>query len=154
MRFFPIGFSAVFLLSSQWSNACFAQVIQPAVITAYKTTTNGKSRSYVSGIINLDQTFTEPGSGCEQWIGTVKVSGVQFSSSGTTIEQFRFKDKRDNLISVPTNFKNLSNAERGVANSFIREGQTYFAHIQICGSGGFASLVNIYNLNSTVGAFD
>ncbi len=87
----------------------------------------------------------KPEDGCEQFIGVVKLEGIQFSSSGGAIESFRFTDHFENQWSVPTNIIDLSNAARSQANNFVRVGRPYYLQVQMCGSGGFAPLVNMYD---------
>ncbi|CAI8954625.1 MULTISPECIES: hypothetical protein [Burkholderia] len=93
----------------------------------------------------MDEVYDRPGDNCTQFIGPVTVEGVQFTSSGGTLETFRFTDKNGSQWSVPTNIGRLSNVDRQRANSFIRVGKRYFAHVQVCGSGGIASLVSMYD---------
>jgi len=89
---------------------------------------------------------------CAQVIGIVKPEGVQFSEKGGTLESFRFTDKNGTQWSVPTNIAELSNAARNEANSFIKVGKTYYSHIQVCGSGGFASLIALYDMSISFGS--
>lgn len=37
------------------------------------------------------------------------------------------------------------------ASDFIKVGKLYFLHIQVCGSGGFASLISMYDMNVKFG---
>ena len=75
----------------------------------------------------------------------VTVEGIQFTPSGGTLETFRFTDKNGTQWSVPTNIGRLSNVDRQRPNSFIRVGKRYFVHAQVCGSGGNASLISMYD---------
>jgi hypothetical protein len=127
-----------------------AETLQPNVITIYKNTANNKGREYVAGLVYMDQLNT----GCDDMVGSIKIEGLQFSESGVTLEQIRFNDNKGNVFSVPTNIGKLPKAKIGQANNFLRVGKTYFAHMQFCGSGGFGSLINIYDMKSTFGAFD
>ena len=102
-------------------------------------------RQIVGALVNMDEIMDT--SGCNQMIGVIKVEGIQFDQSGGTLESFRFTDKNGTQWSVPTNIGKLSDAERGQANSFIRVGKTYYSHIQACGSGGFASLIALYDMS-------
>ena len=87
-----------------------------------------------------------PQSGCDLHRGVIKVDGLQFSKSGATLESFRFVDSTGTQWSIPTNIENFSNAEKRVANSFIRVGRAYFVIFAVCGSGGFPSLVEIVDV--------
>lgn len=113
-----------------------------------------KTKDYVAGLVNMDSLLVDPGDNCSQMAGAIKIEGVQYSASGATLESFRFTDPKGNQYSVPTNITKLSNGERSEANRFIRQGKTYFAHIQMCGSGGYASLINLYDLNIKMGIFE
>lgn len=121
------------------------------VIYRYHTLPNGRTEPIVSGLVNMTDLANKPGDGCEQFIGLVKVEGIQFSSSGRSIESFRFTDHFGNQWSVPTSISDLSNSARSEANNFIRVGRPYFIHVQICGSGGYADLVNMYDATMKFG---
>lgn len=128
-----------------FSTAAHASEISPEIIYRYVVTPNQPVQEFVSGILNLDGLSDSPGDGCEQRIGVVKVEGIQFSQSGATLESFRFTDGHGNQWSVPTNFDNLSNAGRSQANNFIRVGRPYYVDVQLCGNGGYPSLISIYD---------
>jgi len=127
---------------------------EPTLIQVYKNLSHNKSRTYVGGLVQMDEIQNDPGSMCTQMIGMIKVEGVQFSASGATLEIFRFTDNKGNQWSVPTNIGSLPNVDKGTANNFIRVGRSYFAHIQVCGSGGYASLINLYDPKISMGAFE
>lgn len=124
---------------------------KPALIQVYQTTTlkNGKveSRAVDAALVNMDDMMLDPRSGCQHFIGPVKVEGVQFSASGAVLESFRFTNSKGDQWSIPTNIGQLSNAARSRANSLIRVGKQYLVDVNVCGSGGFASLVNLYDLS-------
>jgi hypothetical protein len=117
----------------------------------YRDVPNRPPEAIVSGLVNMTDLMNKPGDGCEQFIGLVKVEGIQFSSSGGSLESFRFTDHYGNQWSVPTNIGELSNAARSQANNFIRVGKAYYVQVQVCGSGGFASLVNMYDASVLFG---
>lgn len=131
-----------------------AEEAKSTIIEVYKSAANGKTRSQVAGLVNMDVVMNSPQDRCTQMIGKITVEGIQFSRSGTILESFHFRDQKGNVFSVPTNIGNLSNAARGHANSFIKQGKTYFAHIQLCGSGGYPSLINLYDPTISMGAFE
>ncbi|WP_035854032.1 hypothetical protein [Deefgea rivuli] len=137
-----------------FSQLSYSEDIKPTVLDIYKTGKDGKSKALLGGLVNMDTIYIEAGSNCTQMIGMVKVDGIQFSESGATLESFRFVDAKNNQWSVPTNIKDLSSVDRSRANNFIRQGKSYFAHVQVCGSGGFASLISLYDPKVTFGAFD
>lgn len=107
----------------------------------------GKYDTKVKALINMDEVYDAPLENCSQVVDTIKVGGVQFSPSGITVESFWFT-KGENRMAVPTNISDstLSNTDKGQANSFIKVGKRYLAHIQVCGSGGYPSLISLYAL--------
>ena len=106
-----------------------------------------------TALVNMNPIENAPTDNCEDFFGVIKIAGIQFSRSGAVLRSFYFTDAKGSQWSVPTNIGALSDAARGEANSFVRVGQRYYAHIEACGSGGFASLISIYALNSKFGAF-
>jgi len=112
------------------------------IIHRYNDAPKGTVEEHVSGLSM--GFYDDPHDNCEERTGIIKVEGVQFSSSGVTLESFRFIDKAGNQWSVPTGIGNLSGAARVEANNFIRVGRSYFVDIEVCGSGGFPSLTSMY----------
>ena len=110
------------------------------------------SRAVTSAIVNMDS--LDDMTGCQNFVGAIKVGGVQFSASGATVDLFWFVDRRGARWSVPTNIgkADFSNRERDDANNLIKVGGTYWAHIFSCGTGGFASLVSLYDMSLPFGA--
>lgn len=123
---------------------------QPNLLFVYKTIeVAGHIRilDIPAALVNMSQIYDGPLDNCEQLFGVIKVQGIQFSPSGATLQSFRFTDAHGDQWSVPTHIGRLSDAARQAADSFIRVGKRYFAEVQVCGSGGFASLVNLYDMN-------
>lgn len=113
----------------------------------------GKSAAVerLAALEEMDEVYDRPGDNCTQFIGPVTVEGIQFTPSGGTLETFRFTDKNGTQWSVPTNIGRLSNVDRQRANSLIRVGKRYLVHVQVCGSGGIASLVSMYDTTVNFG---
>jgi hypothetical protein len=127
-----------------------AEEARPSLIHVYQTTMkNGKAETHSvdAGLVNMDDMMLESGSGCQHFVGVVKIDGLQFSQSGTTLQSFRFINSKGDQWSIPTNIEKLSNAERSRANNLIRVGKQYLIDVNVCGSGGFPSLVNLYDLS-------
>lgn len=121
----------------------YAGEMDPKVIRIFKTeSVKGKMRSseIIAGL-NMAESMSD----CTQIIGKIKVAGVQFSPSGMTLERFSFADKSGKQWSIPTGFDRFSNAERGNAGTFIKVGKSYFLQIEVCGSGGYPNLINMYD---------
>lgn len=118
---------------------------KPDIIYDYKSIAPDKPyERYVIGLTDMSSR-PQPGDGCETKTGLVKIEGIQFDQSGTTLQSFRFTDSAGHQWSVPMHIDiNLSNAGMSEANDFIRVGKSYFIEIQVCGSGGFPSLINMY----------
>ena len=123
---------------------------QPNLLFVYKTIeVDGHTRilEIPAALVNMSQTYDGTDDDCEELFGVIKVQGIQFSPSGATLHSFRFTDANGYQWSVPTHIGRLSDVARDNANSFIRVGKRYFAEVRVCGSGGFASLVNLYDIN-------
>ena len=101
----------------------------------------------LAGLMDMADPMMGPGSGCSPFVGQVKVEGVQFSASGAVLESFRFTNPKGDQWSIPTGIGDLSNADKGAANSFIKVGKKYLVHAKVCGSGGFPELINMYDLS-------
>ena len=141
--------SAVLILLFAFSGMACADEIKAKVIHIFKDESVGgkyHSREIVAGV-NMGGTMDD----CQQMIGKIKVEGVQFSQSGVTLESFRFTDKNGTQWSVPTGFSNLSKPEREEANSFIRVGKSYFVQVEVCGSGDYPDLINMYDMSISFG---
>ncbi|HCW16867.1 hypothetical protein [Achromobacter sp.] len=122
--------------------------LKPTLTYDYETVENAPPRAIVSGLVNMDEIFD----GCGQRVGRIKVGGIQFSPSGNTLESFWFVDKNGAQWSVPTNISALaSTADQAKARSFIKVGQSYWAHVQLCGTGAFASLISLYDMRIEFG---
>ncbi|WP_257827491.1 hypothetical protein [Burkholderia glumae] len=139
----------LFVASAAAASAAQAAEAKPDVLYSVKMV-NGKWQKYVSALVNMDDRMTDSYDNCSQGFGLLKVEGVQFSASGATLESFRFTDSSGQQLSVPTNIGKLPNSVRVSANSFIRVGKQYFAEIQTCGSGGFPSLINLYDVTGAL----
>ena len=149
MRYFLVYlFLAPLLMASFIVSAAehHAKVIH--ILKYEKAAGKTEVRAAAAGLVNMDEILDGSG-GCGQAFGPAKIEGIQFSQSGVTLESFRFTDKRGEQWSVPTNIGKLSNAERREANSFIKTGKTYYLHMQVCGNGGYPSLINLYDLSIT-----
>jgi hypothetical protein len=147
-------FSSVALVFALFSGAALAVELKPKVIEITKIQANNKFKTNVVALVNMDEVMDKSGDNCSQMVGTIKIEGIQFSKSGKTLEQFRFKDNKGNIFSVPTNIGELPKSQTDIANNFIKEGKSYLAHIQFCGSGGYGSLINLYDVKSSFGAFE
>lgn len=112
------------------------------------TSSRNPKQEIVLGLVNMEAIMDAPLESCIQMSGPIKVEGIQFSESGKTLETFWFTDKRGARWVVPTNIDQMKlTSERSKASDFIKTGKQYFVHIQVCGSGGFPSLVNIYDMS-------
>jgi hypothetical protein len=120
----------------------------PSVIRAFNAARNDL---VVVALVNMSDVEDDPL--CAEFIGPIKIEGIQFSKDGAALESFRFFDKNGAQWSVPTNIENLpSTPAQGWANSFIKVGKSYLAHVQACGSGGLSTLISLYDMSVRFGA--
>ena len=142
--------TVVLILLFTFSGIASADERRAKVVHIFKNESVGgkyHSREIVAGV-NMGGTSDD----CQQMIGKIKVEGVQFSRSGATLESFRFTDKSGAQWSVPTGFSNFSDAERSEANSFIKVGKSFFVQVEVCGSGGYPDLINMYDIGISFGS--
>ena len=130
------------------SSTAYADDEKAHLITNSPIKVNGVNSTIeaIGGLINMDEISTDPLDNCTQFIQQVKVAGVQFSPSSTTLESFRYIHKDVQWV-VQTNMELLSNVGRSEASNWIRVGRKYLVHFQSCGSGNFTSLINMYSIN-------
>ena len=120
---------------------------EPMVLYQGKTIA-GAYKKYAVGLHAINQPFTDSLDNCETRSSISKIEGVQFSSSGKTLELFRFTDKNNHQWAIPTSIEKLNKFDREAANSLIRVGKTYFIIFQLCGSGGFPDLIELFDLSA------
>jgi hypothetical protein len=81
----------------------------------------------------------------------------------TRFGSFNFFDCNGHKWSVPTGIGELganilahksAMMVRREASQFIRVGKMYYAHVNVCGSGGFPSLISIYDPAVFFGQYD
>jgi|GEM_PF-2322043 len=92
-----------------------------------------------AGIKNLDEVLE----GCEGHSGLFKAKTFQYSDSGNTIKLIQFSRGDGQVFAMPTNFDQLSKPQYEDIRGMIHEGQKYWISFSVCGSGGYASLMEI-----------
>lgn len=124
-------------------------VAEPHVVRVYgwkKIDGKLQATERIAGLYGMGGIYDRPGDNCGQRAGIIKVGGVQHFSGGR-LDSFWFTAKDGHRWSVNANILNLPNAERDAASDFIVPGKSYYAHLQVCGSGGSTSLISLYDLN-------
>ena len=124
---------------------------EPGIVYRYSTPPKLEI-SGVNGIVELEAAMTEPGSGCEQRIADLVVDEVVYEGTSEMLIGFRAKKPANGssewygLFSMATKalYQNLSNAERRNIQQLIRRGAKLIVIYQICGSGGFASVRDVF----------
>lgn len=146
-RFRLMSIATLSLCMAMSSQVTLAADSNGKLITSYKD-----SKTIDVGLADMDHVLNAPSDGCTQITGRVTVKGVQFSESGRTLQSFWFIDKDGTRWVVPTNIDKMRPSVDAIrASDFIRVGKKYFLHIQVCGSGGFASLISMYLIDNKFG---
>lgn len=89
--------------------------------------------------------WNEPDSGCQQFIGMVKLSAVRTDSSRAVPVSIAFVDENGATWVVPTGAELLEAADRQAVLKLLQVGRRYFLQVRVCGSGGHKRLINLYD---------
>ncbi|WP_319585298.1 hypothetical protein [uncultured Desulfobulbus sp.] len=138
--------SAIFLTFLLTIIICSAAVSgqKPKIVYKYD---NFAQPTGVKAIIDIEETDTQ----CDQRIALITVEEVLYEGSSEQVEGFRAKlssDKIDYLFSIYNNkaiYENLPNAARRDVLQLINKGSNLLVDYQVCGSGGFFSVRNIFS---------
>lgn len=106
------------------------------------TTKGGEAKSTVIALINLEEVMPD----CQQQVARAKIKSIQYSESGITTESITFTWSKSTLT-IPTLMGDnsvLSLDDLIDASKFIKTGNTYFIHFQVCQGRQERSLINIY----------
>lgn len=97
------------------------------------------SNTGITGIAPVD-------SGCTVKTDTMGVVAVQFSKSGMTLDLIQFLNADKSIMAMPTDFENagFSTLQQSQANNFIKLGNFYKVHYQLCGQAGYPTLLDIH----------
>jgi hypothetical protein len=106
----------------------------------------------VNAIVNLEEAQTEDGSGCEQRIADLVVDEVAYEGASDIVIGFRAKKPGNNknewygLFSMNTQalYRKLPNPDRRNVQLLVKRGARVIVVYQVCGSGGFASVRDVY----------
>ncbi|MFD1121402.1 hypothetical protein ACFQ2T_02720 [Methylophilus flavus] len=143
-----LALGAFLLSASSFSTAASdsARIIStPVEKNAIKQPTSGKvtpNKSSVVGLINLEEVMPD----CQQQVSKAKIKSVQRSESGITTESITFSLANGN-VTLATHMSDnpvLTLDDLMDATKFIKVGNTYFIHFQICEQTQERSLINIY----------
>jgi hypothetical protein len=133
---------SLFLLGS--SNVSIAESDNAHVISSVmqKNLPKPTIKPIVLALINLEDIMPD----CQQQVTRAKIKSVQHSESGITTESITF-DWLKSSLTVATHLGNsavLSLDELIDATKFLKTGNTYLIHFQVCETSQERSLVNIY----------
>lgn len=106
----------------------------------------------VNAIVDLERAYTEKGDSCEQRIADLVIDEVVYEGANEIVIGFRAKLPGNNtnelygLFTMDTTslYKKLSNSERRNVQLLVKKGAEVVVTYQICGSGGFISVRDIY----------
>jgi len=126
---------------------CFAHEDRTEIIyELYRNVKTNKNEWKVAALINMEKIYNKSGDGCGQRMTFAKISALQFSDSGNSINLIQLKEESGRVFGAPIKYQKLSNLERQTADTLFIQGNEYFVFYQVCGSGGFVSLINVYSI--------
>lgn len=139
----------VLLMGGFSTIALAGDTVGPSLISVSKTiyTKSGVTHMgmTVAGMVNMSPMWNEIDSGCQQFIGTVKLSAVRTDPARTTPLSIAFIDASGATWVVPTGAGQLEATDREAALKLLRPGKRYFLQVRVCGSGGHKQLINLYD---------
>ena len=108
--------------------------------------------SGVNAVVDLEPAMTESGSGCEQRLADLVVDEVVYEGASDIIIGFRAQKPGSSakswygLFSMNTKslYQKLPNPERHNVQQLVKKGAKVIVTYQVCGSGGFSSVRDIY----------
>ena len=131
---------------------CFAHEDRTEIIyELHKNLKTNKDEWKVAALINMGTILNKSGDGCGQRMTFAKISALQFSDSGNSINLIQLKEESGRVFGAPIKYQKLSNLERQTADTLFIQGNEYFVFYQVCGSGGFVSLINVYSVDGLLG---
>jgi hypothetical protein len=139
-----ISMSALSFASSTSTDIPLDEDLTAAGVVTQTKKIKGKDITKTVGVFNL--AAAQSGHlGCQQTMGQVRVEGFDFEDGGSrTIASF-YGHYNGSRFNFPTNFTVLNKFDRESASQFIKAGKKYFVRFQMCGSGGFVDLIDIFD---------
>jgi hypothetical protein len=104
----------------------------------------------VNGLVGIEEPYTKPGDNCDQRIADVLVDEVVYEGASDMIVGFRAKKSAPKewygIFRIDGNavYKALPNATHSDVQKLIKKGTQLIVIYQICGSGGFVNVRDIF----------
>jgi len=101
-------------------------------------------------MINIEEAMTAPGDGCTQLINEVVVSEVTYDGSSEIINGFRVNPAK-NIKSITLyriSSDKMTSYDNDQLQRIVKKGARLIVLAQICGSGGFTSVREIWLKNA------
>ena len=120
---------------------------KPAIIYQYGS--NAKVIG-VNALVNIEDAMVEPGDNCDQRIAEIVVDEVVYEGASEIITGFRAKKPAPNefyaLFTIDSKavYDRLPNTQRRDVQKIINKGSRLVVIYQVCGSGGFLSVRDIF----------
>ncbi|ARU30757.1 hypothetical protein CAP31_03065 [Sulfuriferula sp. AH1] len=127
--------------------ASFAAVAKPVLV--YQFGSNGKVIG-INALVGIEEPMVEIGDNCDQRIADLVVDDVVYERSSETISGFRAKKPAPNEINALFTIDSkavygaLPNASRRDVQKIISKGSRLIVVYQVCGSGGYFSVRDIF----------
>lgn len=119
---------------------------EPGIVYRYSPAPKVKAIG-VQAIVDLEPAMTETGSGCEQRMADLVIEDVVYDGASDRVVGFRAPKTGLGMFKMETDklYKSLSNAERRAPLLLIRRGAKVLVTYQMCGSGGFISVRDVWD---------
>jgi len=120
---------------------------KPAIVYQY-----GKAFNVIdiNGLVGIEAPMVDPGDGCSQRIADLTVDEVVYNGVSDSIAGFRAKKPAPKewygLFTIDSDavYGALSKNEAYDIRRLIKKGERIIVIYQVCGSGGFASVIDIF----------
>jgi len=104
----------------------------------------------VNAIVGIEEPMTAPGDNCSQRIADVVIDEVVYDGASDMVAGFRAKKPAPRewygIFRIDTDalYKSIPNAAHNDVLKLIKKGASIIVTYQVCGSGGFVSVRDIY----------
>ena len=138
----------MFLVAWVFAFNSFADDSSTEIIYGYHINPETRKTEWeITALINMNKIYNKPGEGCGQRMTFAKISALQFSDSGNSIKLIQLVEESGRVFAAPIEYQKLSNVKRKEADQFLIQGNKYFIFYQVCGSGGFVNIINMYGVD-------
>ena len=126
-------------------------IAEPGIVYRYSSSPKVEVIG-VSAVVDLEAAMTETGSGCEQRIADLSIDEVVYEGASDIVIGFRAQKPGNGtntwygVFAMDTKalYRKLPNPERHNVQLLVKRGAKVIVTYQVCGSGGFASVRDIY----------